>query len=103
MSEDPIFHVKPAIAASAGVNAERYRLMCNHAARDTEHFWEEQASRLDWIHFPTMMKNTSFEDDVSIRWFEDGTLNVSVNCLDRHLRRARRPGGDHLGGRRSRP
>jgi acetyl-CoA synthetase len=86
MSEDQIIHVKPGIAASAGVNAERYRLMCNHAARDVEHFWEEQARRLDWMHFPTMMKNTSFEADVSIRWFEDGTLNASVNCLDRHLR-----------------
>ena len=86
MSDDDIIHVKPAIAASAGVNAERYRLMCNHAARDAENFWGEQARRLEWMRFPTTMKNTSFEGDVAIRWFEDGTLNASVSCLDRHLR-----------------
>ena len=43
------------------------------------------AERLDWIKPPTRIKNTSFEGDVAIRWFEDGVLNVSYNCIDRHL------------------
>ena len=83
MSDDDIIHVKPAIAASAGVNAERYRLMCNHAARDAANFWGEQARRLEWIRFPTTMKNTSFEGDVAIklvrRWH--GSM-LQPSCLD---------------------
>ena len=43
------------------------------------------AERLDWIKKPTRIKNTSFEGDVSIRWYEDGELNVCYNCVDRHL------------------
>ena len=44
--------------------------------------WEE---RLDWIRFPTRIKDVDFNDNARIRWFEDGVLNVSVNCIDRHL------------------
>ena len=53
---------------------------------DPDGFWAEQAKRLDWMKFPTVIKNTSFAyPDVSIKWFEDGVLNVSYNCIDRHL------------------
>jgi len=86
MSEDLLIHVKPAIAASANVNAAELRVMTNHAARDPQHFWAEQAKRIDWIRFPETIKNTSFEGDVSINWFEDGTLNASATCLDKHLK-----------------
>ncbi len=85
MSEDLLFHVKPATAIDASVDAAHLRLMVNHAARDPDHFWAEQARRLDWMRFPEVIKNTSFEGDVQIRWFEDGTLNASATCLDRHL------------------
>ena len=87
MSEETLFHVKPAIAASAHVNGEKYRLMVNHAARDPDSFWTEQARRIPWIQQPTIIKNTSFEGDVAIRWFEDGKLNASAACLDAHLAR----------------
>jgi acetyl-CoA synthetase len=86
MSEDMLIHVKPAIAASAHVDAARLRLMTNHAANDPQHFWAEEAQRLDWMRFPTTIKNTSFEGNVSIKWFEDGTLNASATCLDKHLK-----------------
>ncbi len=85
MADDILIHVKPAIAASARVNAEAYRLMQNHAARDPQHFWAEQAKRIDWISPPTVIKNTSFDGDVSIKWFEDGRLNASAVCLDAQL------------------
>ncbi len=85
MSEDLLFHVKPATAVDASVDAAHLRLMVNHAATDPDHFWAEQARRLDWMRFPQVIKNTSFEGDVRIRWFEDGTLNASATCLDRHL------------------
>ncbi|MFT8720479.1 MAG: acetate--CoA ligase [Acetobacter sp.] len=53
---------------------------------DPDSFWLEQAQRLDWTKFPTVGNRSTFEGDVDIRWYEDGQLNVSVNCLDRHLR-----------------
>ena len=86
MSELPLFHVKPDAAASAHVNGEKYRLMVNHAARDPEHFWAAEAERIPWIRKPTLIKNTSFEGDVPIKWFEDGRLNASAACLDAHLK-----------------
>jgi acetyl-CoA synthetase len=86
MPETSLFHVKPALAAAAHVNGEKYRLMMNHAARDPDHFWAEQSKRISWIKPPTLIKNTSFEGDVSIKWFEDGRLNASAACLDAHLR-----------------
>src|SRR5688572_22917925 len=53
---------------------------------DPDAFWLHQAKRLDWLQFPTQAGDFSFaEDDFRIRWFADGKLNLSVNCLDRHL------------------
>jgi acetyl-CoA synthetase len=85
MSND-LFHVKPSIAASALVNAEKYRLLCAHATTGPDAYWEEECRRIAWMKHPTEIKNTSFEGEVSIRWFADGTLNASASCLDRHLR-----------------
>ena len=87
MTETNLFHVKPDVAANTLVNGEKYRLMVNHAARDPEHFWAEQARRIPWMREPTIIKNTSFEGEISIKWFEDGKLNASVACLDAHLKR----------------
>ncbi|MBV9735607.1 MAG: acetate--CoA ligase [Acidisphaera sp.] len=87
MADSTLFHVKPSIAAGAHVNQERFRVMSAQAASSPDSFWAEQARRLDWIRPPTRIKNTSFRDDVVIRWFEDGTLNAAANCLDRHLKR----------------
>jgi acetyl-CoA synthetase len=86
MTEQSLFHVKPALAASAHVNQDRFRLMTAHAGRDPDSYWAEECRRLDWMRLPTVIKNTSFDRPVSIKWFEDGMLNVSSNCLDRHLK-----------------
>ena len=83
--ERKIFHVKPSVASSALVSAKSYQLMTNHASHSPADFWSAQAERVDWIRKPTIAGNWTFDDDVSIRWFEDGALNVSANCLDRHL------------------
>jgi acetyl-CoA synthetase len=87
MTEAVVFHVKPSLADSAHVNQDRFRLMTSHAARDPDSYWAEECRRIDWIREPTVIKNTSFDHPVSIKWFEDGTLNVSANCLDRHLKK----------------
>ena len=80
-----VFPVKPEIAAQTHVTAAQYRDLYERAARDPEAFWSEEARRIAWMKAPTRIKNTSFAGNVSIKWFEDGTLNASVSCLDRHL------------------
>jgi acetyl-CoA synthetase len=85
MADEPVFEVKPEIASRAHVNAAQSQDWYQRSVSDPESFWREQASRVDWIKKPTRIKNTSFTGDVQIRWFEDGTLNASATCLDRHL------------------
>lgn len=85
MSNKEIFQIPPSFAAQAGVDGAHLRQMTADAARDPERFWLDQAGRLDWTRRPTLASGSSFADDVSIRWFADGRLNASVNCLDRHL------------------
>ena len=85
MSRPEIVAVDREIAAKALIDQARYEDMTARAAADPDAFWAEEAQRIDWITPPTKIKNTSFDGDVSIRWFEDGVLNASVSCLDRHL------------------
>ncbi len=73
-------------AAKAHVSAQQYKDMYAASISDPDAFWAEQAKRIDWMTPPTKIKNTKFAlPDVSIKWFEDGVLNVSANCIDRHL------------------
>ncbi|NRB05305.1 MAG: acetate--CoA ligase, partial [Rhodobacteraceae bacterium] len=75
-----------AFSDTAHVNAERYQKLYTASLADPDAFWGEQAARLDWISAPKIIKNVSFaHPDVSIKWYEDGILNVSENCIDRHL------------------
>lgn len=72
-------------AKDALIDAATYDRMYAEAATDPDAFWAREAKRLDWIVPPTRIKDTSFdESDFRIRWFEDGTLNVAANCVDRH-------------------
>ena len=64
----------------------KYKEMYARSVDDPDGFWAEQAKHVDWIRPFTKVKNSSFDPhNVSIKWFEDGTLNVAHNCLDRHL------------------
>ncbi len=82
----PIYPPSDQIAASAHVDADGYEALYSKSVEDPDGFWGEQALRLDWIKPFNTVKNTSFAyDNVSIKWFEDGTLNVAANCIDRHL------------------
>ena len=83
-ADTQLFPVRPEIAAHAHVTAERYQQMYERAASDPDGFWAEQAHRIAWIKPPTKIKNTSFAGNVAIKWFEDGVLNASASCLDRH-------------------
>jgi acetyl-CoA synthetase len=80
-----LFPVPADVAAHALIDEAGYRRMYGESVADTEAFWREQAKRIDWIKPFSIVKNTSFDLPVSIKWFEDGMLNVAANCLDRHL------------------
>jgi len=81
-----IYPPSPEVVARAHVDAAQYEEMYAASVSDPEGFWGEQGKRLDWIAPYTLVKNTRFTPgDVSIRWFEDGVLNVAQNCIDRHL------------------
>jgi acetyl-CoA synthetase len=78
----------PEGAGAAVIDEALYSAMYTASISDPDSFWGEQAKRIDWIKPFTTVKNTSFSyPDVSIKWFEDGTLNVSANCVDRHLKK----------------
>ncbi|KFL26217.1 acetyl-CoA synthetase, partial [Devosia riboflavina] len=86
MSDQLVFEPSAEAKARTWVTEEQYEAMYARSVNDPEGFWAEQAKRIDWIKPPTKIKNTSFEfPNVSIKWFEDGVLNISANCIDRHL------------------
>lgn len=85
MSAPDLIPIKPSIATQTLVTAADYQRMYTQSIEQPDAFWAEQAKRLDWMKPFTRVKNTSFNSPVSIKWFEDGMMNVSVNCLDRHL------------------
>jgi acetyl-CoA synthetase len=79
-----VYPVDPAFGAA--IDSDAYARICADAAADPESFWRDAAKRLDWIAAPTQIKDVSYDlKDFRIRWFADGELNASVNCLDRHL------------------
>jgi len=83
---EAIYPVPAAWSQDALIDGARYDAMYRRSVEEPEAFWAEEGRRLDWIRPFTKVKNTSFhEADFGIRWFEDGTLNLSANCLDRHL------------------
>ncbi|MCD9496132.1 acetate--CoA ligase [Photobacterium carnosum] len=86
MSEVHIYPVDSAIANSAHINDDQYGEMYQQSTINPQGFWRQHGQIIDWITPYTKVKNTSFDSGhVSIKWFEDGELNVSANCIDRHL------------------
>jgi len=79
------YPVSAAAKAVTRCTTDDYDRLYAESVDDPEGFWRREAQRIDWMTPFTRVKNTDFSGDVSIRWFEDGTLNASVNCLDRHL------------------
>jgi acetyl-CoA synthetase len=85
MSDNSLFPVPPETAERAWIDEARYFEMYERSLADPDGFWGEEGKRLHWIKPYSKVKNTSFTGDVSIKWYEDGTLNASYNCVDRHL------------------
>jgi acetyl-CoA synthetase len=82
---DELFPVPADFAKKAWVDEAKYKAMYERSVTDPEGFWAEHGKRVDWIKPFTKVKDVSYTGDVHIKWFYDGTLNVSANCLDRHL------------------
>ena len=81
-----IYPVDPAVSARALIDESGYDEMYARSVNDNEAFWADQAKRIDWIKPFSKVKDVSFaKNDLHIRWYEDGTLNVCYNCVDRHL------------------
>jgi len=80
-----VFPVKPEIAAGAHVSNAQYEADAARAAADPAGCWAEHSKRVAWMTPPTKMLSGDFTGDVKIKWFEDGVLNVTESCLDRHL------------------
>jgi acetyl-CoA synthetase len=86
MADNDLFPVSEHWAKTARYNAQSYAAGYQRSLADPDGFWGEMGKRLDWIKPYTKVKNTSFDShNVSIKWFEDGVLNVAANCIDRHL------------------
>ncbi|MEM7619371.1 MAG: acetate--CoA ligase [Pseudomonadota bacterium] len=85
MTED-VYKIQDHWADKAHINSEQYLALYEQSIQDQESFWAEHGKRIDWIKPYTTIKNVSYAPgNISIKWYEDGTLNVCANCIDRHL------------------
>lgn len=81
-----LYPVPETLQTNGIISEEQYNAMYQESVTNPEKFWGEHKNMIDWYKEPTIIKNTTFDpQDVSIKWFEDGQLNVSYNCIDRHL------------------
>jgi len=86
MADNELFPVPDAVAKAAHVDEAKYNEMYKRSVEDPEGFWAEHGKRIDWFKPFTKIKNVSYDaHNLYIKWFEDGTTNVSHNCIDRHL------------------
>ena len=82
-----VYKVLDNFASDALIDKDEYIKMYNESINDSQAFWKKQAKRINWIKIFSKVKNVSFDkSNLFIKWFEDGTLNVSANCIDRHLK-----------------
>jgi acetyl-CoA synthetase len=85
---DKIYAVPAAWKKKAYFDEASYSKAYAESVKDPTKFWAKQAKRLDWLKTPKKIKNVSYSyPDVSIKWYEDGVLNVAYNCIDRHLKK----------------
>src|SRR5262249_51226102 len=90
MTEETVYKVSKDWKKHAFIDKDEYEKLYENSVDKPDKFWGEEGERIDWIKPYTRVKNTSFTyPDISIKWFEDGTLNVSANCIDRHLKKGR--------------
>jgi acetyl-CoA synthetase len=85
-SVNDVYPIKPKIAECTYIHPKDYERLYRESIDNPDKFWREQAKFIDWIKPFTIVKNVSFaQKDFHIKWYEDGSLNVCYNCVDRHL------------------
>ena len=83
---DKIYPPSPEFAAASHADAATYKAMYDASIADPVAFWKEHGQRIDWMKPYTKVKDVNYDfGSVSIKWYDDGTLNVAANCIDRHL------------------
>src|SRR5580658_8448691 len=83
---DSLFPVPEEWKKRALMTADQYQAAYAESTRDPDGYWRKEANRLDWIRPFTQVRNVSWSpDNLFIKWFEDGALNIAANCIDRHL------------------
>ncbi|MEQ9018208.1 MAG: acetate--CoA ligase [Nitratireductor sp.] len=87
MSEVHVHRVQPAWKKNALIDNDTYLKWYRDSIKNPDKFWAKHGKRIDWMKPFTKVKDTSFSGKVAIKWFEDGRLNVSANCIDRHLKK----------------
>ena len=86
-NKELIFKTKPEWAKSALVNKAKYQKKYSESIKNNNEFWKKEGKRITWIKSYKKIKNVKYsKTDVRIKWYEDGTLNASSNCIDRHLK-----------------
>ena len=87
MSDNEKFEVSADWSANAQINQDKYTKWYDRSFNNNEDFWNEHGKRIEWVKPYSKVKNVSFkQDSFSIKWYEDGSLNASANCIDRHLK-----------------
>ena len=90
MSDASVIPIREDLANSAWIDEKGYFDLYERSIKDPDGFWAEHGKRIDWIKPYSKVKDISFDrSNLHIRWFEDGTLNVAANCIDRHLAKRR--------------
>jgi len=96
--EELIFKVPKQWAAKAYVNKNTYTKKYNHSIKKNDDFWKKEGKRITWIKPYKKIKDVKYsKTDVKIKWFYDGKLNASANCIDRHLKKYGKKNSYHLG------
>ena len=93
LHETRTFPPSKEVVARALLDAKTYQAMYERSIKEPKNFWLEQAETLDWSKKPTVARKYAWDTKarkIELTWFEDGELNVSTNCLDRHLKTERR-------------
>ncbi|HIF02667.1 MAG TPA: acetyl-coenzyme A synthetase, partial [Nitrospinaceae bacterium] len=87
LEKEVIFKTKPEWVKNALVNKSKYQKKYSDSIKNNNQFWKKEGKRITWIKPYSKIKDVKYsKDNVKIKWYEDGTLNASANCIDRHLK-----------------
>ena len=87
VAKELIFKTKPEWIKTSLANKSQYQNKYNESIKNNNAFWKKEGKRITWIKPYKKIKDVKYsKDEVKIKWFEDGTLNASANCIDRHLK-----------------